>query len=302
MRARLFFYSLHRRRTLSRLAPLRRASGEGRDVRAAKRSRSARTPSRSLRGAAASSTATETCSCDRFRRRASTRFRARSSTPTRPLRSCSSVFGKLDPRRWPRLHDRHLWFVWIARKVPHDVAERVRSLGLVGIDLKEEDTGLRVDTSGRLASTVLGFVGTDENGLDGVEYAYDGVLRGRSGRVTLEADEFGRPIPFGRERVVTPAQPGANRRADDRSLPPVRRRAGAREASRRVPRARWHGDRDGSVDRRDPGDGQHADLRSQPLLEVRRRPTARPRGHGRLRTRLDLQADHRRGRARLAAR
>ena len=56
---------------------------------------------------------------------------------------------------------------------------------------------------------MLGFVGTDENGLDGVEYAYDDVLRGRSGRVTLEADEFGRPIPFGRERVVTPAQPGS---------------------------------------------------------------------------------------------
>ena len=37
-----------------------------------------------------------------------------------------------------------------------------------------------------MASTLLGFVGTDENGLDGIEYAYDGVLRGRSGRVTLK--------------------------------------------------------------------------------------------------------------------
>ncbi|HXB84414.1 MAG TPA: penicillin-binding protein 2, partial [Candidatus Acidoferrum sp.] len=81
---------------------------------------------------------------------------------------------------------------------------------LLGIDLKEEETGLRVDTAGRLASTLLGFVGTDENGLDGVEYAYDDVLRGHSGRVTLEADEFGRPIPFGRERIVSPAQPGSN--------------------------------------------------------------------------------------------
>ncbi|MGB8908365.1 MAG: penicillin-binding protein 2, partial [Candidatus Cybelea sp.] len=80
--------------------------------------------------------------------------------------------------------------------------------GLIGVGLKEEETGLRVDTAGRLASTILGFVGTDENGLDGIEYAYDGMLRGQSGRVTLEADEFGRPIPFGAERVVVPAQPG----------------------------------------------------------------------------------------------
>jgi stage V sporulation protein D (sporulation-specific penicillin-binding protein) len=100
--------------------------------------------------------------------------------------------------------------VWIARKVSHETASRVRALGLLGIDLKEEDTGLRVDTVGRTASTLLGFVGTDENGLDGVEYAYDGTLRGRSGRITLEADEFGRPIPFGQERVITPAAPGSN--------------------------------------------------------------------------------------------
>ncbi|HVN69620.1 MAG TPA: penicillin-binding protein 2 [Candidatus Binatia bacterium] len=120
------------------------------------------------------------------------------------------IFGKLDASTVAALHDRHLWFVWIARKVPHETAARVRGLNLLGVDLKEEDTGLRVDTSGRLASTVLGFVGTDENGLDGVEYAYDDVLRGRSGRVTLEADEFGRPIPFGQERIITPSQPGLN--------------------------------------------------------------------------------------------
>ncbi|MFY9663041.1 MAG: penicillin-binding protein 2 [Candidatus Cybelea sp.] len=118
------------------------------------------------------------------------------------------IFGKLDPATVAALHDRHLWFAWIARKVPHETAARVRSLDLIGVGLKEEETGLRIDTAGRLASTILGFVGTDENGLDGIEYAYDGMLRGQSGRVTLEADEFGRPIPFGAERVVVPAQPG----------------------------------------------------------------------------------------------
>ena len=56
---------------------------------------------------------------------------------------------------------------------------------------------------------MLGFVGTDENGLDGVEYSEDALLRGRSGSVMLETDEFGRPIPFGRERVVSPAEPGS---------------------------------------------------------------------------------------------
>ncbi len=128
--------------------------------------------------------------------------------PAGTVSKLERIFGKLDSTTIAALHDRHRWFVWIGRKVPHETAARVRSLGLIGIDLKEEDTGVRVDTAGRLASTVLGFVGTDENGLDGVEYAYDDVLRGQSGRVILEADEFGRPIPFGGERVVTEAQPG----------------------------------------------------------------------------------------------
>ncbi len=120
------------------------------------------------------------------------------------------IFGKVDAQTVASLHDRRLWFVWIQRKVSHDVAERVRALQLAGVQLKEEDTGLRVDTGGRLASTVLGFVGTDENGLDGIEYSDDAVLRGRSGSVMLESDEFGRPIPLGRESVIKPAFPGQN--------------------------------------------------------------------------------------------
>jgi stage V sporulation protein D (sporulation-specific penicillin-binding protein) len=120
-----------------------------------------------------------------------------------------SVVGKLTPQTIAQLHDRTSWFAWIARKVPHDEAERVRALGLSGVTLKEEETGLRVDSVGTLASTVVGFVGTDENGLDGLEYSQDALLRGRSGSMTLEADEFGHPIPFGQERVLKKADPGS---------------------------------------------------------------------------------------------
>ncbi|MDP9024697.1 MAG: penicillin-binding protein 2 [Candidatus Eremiobacteraeota bacterium] len=122
------------------------------------------------------------------------------------------IFGKMDPAVAVAMHDRAQWFVWVARKVPSDVADRVRALGLAGVALKEEDTGRRTDMVGRMASTVLGFVGTEENGLDGLEYEFDSILKGLSGRVTLESDQFGRPIPFGREAVVKQAQPGSNLR------------------------------------------------------------------------------------------
>ncbi len=122
----------------------------------------------------------------------------------------ATVVGKLDPATIAELHDKSLWFVWIARKIPTEEADRVRALNLVGIQLKQENTGRRIDMVGRTASTLIGFVGTDENGLDGLEYSLDPILKGVSGKVTLETDEFGRPIPFGHDTVVKPAKPGMN--------------------------------------------------------------------------------------------
>jgi stage V sporulation protein D (sporulation-specific penicillin-binding protein) len=99
-------------------------------------------------------------------------------------------------------------FRWLKRKIPHDVAQRVDALGIDGIGLKAEETGVRYAPSGRLGSTVLGFVGTDENGLDGLEYGFDSYLRGTPGTMRVEADEFGRPIPFGDTTLVERAVPG----------------------------------------------------------------------------------------------
>ncbi|HKU66801.1 MAG TPA: penicillin-binding protein 2 [Candidatus Baltobacteraceae bacterium] len=128
--------------------------------------------------------------------------------PDKTIAQLQPVVGKIDKATADLMHDRHLQFVWIARKIPHDVADKVSSLNLPGIALIEEDTGRRVDLAGKSASTILGFVGIDENGLAGLEYTFDNLLKGTSGRVTIEADEFGRPIPFGHERVVRAAKPG----------------------------------------------------------------------------------------------
>ncbi len=128
--------------------------------------------------------------------------------PDKAIAQLQPVVGKIDKETSQLMHDRHLQFVWIARKVPHDEADKVQALDLPGISLIEEDTGRRVDVAGQSASTLLGFVGIDENGLAGLEYTFDDLLKGTSGRITIEADEFGRPIPFGQEKIVKPAKPG----------------------------------------------------------------------------------------------
>ncbi len=128
--------------------------------------------------------------------------------PDATVTKLQAIFGKLGPATIAELHDKSVWFVWIARKVPVEIADRVRKADLGGVQLKEEPTGKRIDTVGNMASTLLGFVGTDENGLDGLEYQFDDLLRGKSGQVSLETDDLGRPIPFGHETIVTAAQPG----------------------------------------------------------------------------------------------
>ena len=128
--------------------------------------------------------------------------------PDRTVAQLENVFGKLDPNLVAMLHDKRLWFTWVSRKISHDQANRIVALNTPGVAIKEEDTGRRVDTAGTMASNVLGFVGMDENGLDGVEYAFDDLLRGTSGKILLEADDFGRPLPFGREKVIKGAKPG----------------------------------------------------------------------------------------------
>ena len=128
--------------------------------------------------------------------------------PDQTIKQLQPLVGKIDKATAALLHDKHLQFVWIARKIAPELADKVQALDLTGIAVIEEDTGRRVDVAGKSASTILGFVGIDENGLSGLEYSYDNLLKGTSGRVTIETDEFGRPIPFGHVKTVRPAKPG----------------------------------------------------------------------------------------------
>lgn len=98
-------------------------------------------------------------------------------------------------------------FLYLARNLPQPQAKAVDDLGLRGVGTLEEPTGLRVDPQGRTGSTVIGFTGVDDQGLAGVEHAFDDVLRGKPGKVVEDTDSSGLPIPFGR-RVIEPAVVG----------------------------------------------------------------------------------------------
>lgn len=95
-------------------------------------------------------------------------------------------------------------FEYLARQVLPKTAARVEKMALPGIGLEPEPK--RFYPGGRLASHILGFVNIDGTVLAGVESQYQGILEGRAGRMTLEQDPAGRPLPQAEFTYEAPKQ------------------------------------------------------------------------------------------------
>jgi cell division protein FtsI/penicillin-binding protein 2 len=102
-----------------------------------------------------------------------------------------------------KLADRSSGFEYLARKVDAGVAARVKKLDIAGISTVP--TSRRLYPQGELASQVIGAVGTDNQGLTGLEHAENDVLGGENGEQDVVHDALGRPI---RMETVTPASVG----------------------------------------------------------------------------------------------
>ncbi len=90
------------------------------------------------------------------------------------------------------------WYVTVARKVERETAQRIRRFkqqyGLRGVRL-ETDTK-RYYPNSRLACHLIGFVGTDNVGLEGIEAQYDSFLRGGAGSTAREVNAYGAELLF----------------------------------------------------------------------------------------------------------
>ena len=95
-------------------------------------------------------------------------------------------------------------FVYLARKVDDPVAEAVRRLDLAGIQFLDEPK--RIVPSGTLAGPVLGEVGTDDEGLSGLELQFQKALTGRAGELIVERDPGGNDIAAGLRQLKPSAR------------------------------------------------------------------------------------------------
>jgi len=83
-------------------------------------------------------------------------------------------------------------FVWLKRQVSSAEAEKIQTLNADGIGMFYEPN--RHYPQGQLAGQLIGFVGRDSEGLEGLELKYNEYIRGETGSSVTERDALGRRV------------------------------------------------------------------------------------------------------------
>ena len=107
-----------------------------------------------------------------------------------------SVFGGLS--------DRTKRFIYVERKADPAKAKLLQKLGLAGIGFYPEER--RTYPQGRVAAQLLGFAGTDNRGLDGLEGSLDKKLAGKPGYEIVVRDPGGQAIDVVTSRKERPGK------------------------------------------------------------------------------------------------
>ncbi len=128
------------------------------------------------------------------------------SDPARTARVLAPLLGRSAAELETELR-KDRGFVYLARRIGVVTTKKISALRLPGVGVLDEPR--RLYPGGTLAAGVVGFIGTDQRGLAGVEYGYEELLGGRSGYRVLEQDPRGRRIPQGMFAEVPP-EPGSD--------------------------------------------------------------------------------------------
>ncbi len=124
--------------------------------------------------------------------------------PRRAALTVERTLGVNADRIFPTLADRTRGFVYVARQADPAQAAALQRLKLPGFGFYTEE---RRDYPQRsVAAQVLGYVGTDGNGLSGLELQFDHALAGRPGKETITKDPSGRVIDVQNQRPEIPGR------------------------------------------------------------------------------------------------
>jgi cell division protein FtsI/penicillin-binding protein 2 len=125
-------------------------------------------------------------------------------TQPRALAEAAHRLLGVDPNLlYPQLIKKQTHFVYVARFSDPKAANKLLALHFSGVDSYPEEK--RAYPQNTVAAPLVGFAGTDDTGLGGLELEYNAKLAGRAGHQTVIRDPMGRAIDTISE---TPARPG----------------------------------------------------------------------------------------------
>ena len=117
-----------------------------------------------------------------------------------------SLLLKMDPAVLRQRLSRNKYFVWIQRKLPEELAGKIKGLKLKGIGFIKESKRFYPNQS--LAAHIIGFADIDNRGLEGLELNYDKYLKGEFGWSQILRDARQRELSL--ERNFMPPKDGFN--------------------------------------------------------------------------------------------
>jgi len=127
-------------------------------------------------------------------------------TQPRALAEAAHRLLGVDPNvLYPELLQKKTHFVYVARFEDPKVADKFLALHYLGVNSYPEEK--RAYPQNSVAAPLIGYAGTDDTGLGGIELEYNKELAGKAGHQTVITDPMGRALDTISE---TPARPGTD--------------------------------------------------------------------------------------------
>lgn len=107
-------------------------------------------------------------------------------------RQLAKILNQSVPSVYAKIKDPRKRFVWIQRMLEQDRADQIKALDIRGLSFVEE--WRRVYPNETLLAQTLGFLGSEGQGLEGLELAYNQILTGNKKKMSVRRDARGRPL------------------------------------------------------------------------------------------------------------
>ncbi len=127
-------------------------------------------------------------------------------SPDREAEALSEILGLDYEDLKNKLKNSDLGFVYVKRQISSETADLISQLNLPGIYIQNENK--RYYPQNDLASSIIGFTGLDNNGLNGIELEFEQILRGVDGKYIIEKDVYGQIIPGSNNNYIPPVDGG----------------------------------------------------------------------------------------------